>query len=361
MDSTQARQLNTLHVLQTLRREEHISRIDIARSLGLSRPTITFIINDLLHQGIVEESHLAKSTGGRPAIVLRIKDNCRYVMGVDMGSSHITILLCDLNGNQTLLLDVEHEVAQDPHGTLSIVKHVLEKQHDVLQDTLLGLCFAVSSPVDQEGLLDARILPKWKGISIQDFFADKYIPIVIENDANAGAFAELWWNQEVEDFIYVKLGTGIGAGIISKGSMLQGSQGLAGEIGHIPLSNMEQLCRCGQKGCLEAIIGRNAMQSQNFDTHGHSEFVSEHLSAVLIPLVYAINPQKIIIWGDVDQFITKKLQAKIIHKTLWPSMSSIQVHISTLGKNAIALGACSIALHHLFLQPGLIATHTIQH
>lgn len=361
MDSTQTRQLNTLHVLQTLHKEELISRIEISRKLGLSRPTVTFIVNDLIEQGIVQESHLAKSTGGRPPVVLRISDHCRYVIGIDMGSSHITMLICDLNGNQSPLIDIEHNVDKDPVGTLSIIKEIVDEQHHLLGESLLGLCFAVSSPIDQEGYLDPRILPDWKDISIADFFSGKGIPVLIENDANAGAFAERWWNQETDDFIYLKLGTGIGAGIISDGKMLHGNQGLVGEIGHIPLPNATQMCRCGQQGCLEAIIGRHAIQKRTFAPHEKSEFISEHLSFVLVPLIYALNPQKLIVWGDVDQFITKKLQAKIINKTLWPSMTSIQVDISPLGKNAIALGACSIMLHHLFQQPGLIATQTIQH
>jgi hypothetical protein len=110
---------------------------------------------------------------------------------------------------------------------------------------------------------------------------------------------------------------------------------------------------------LEAIIGRHAIQSKGLPLDARSEFVSQNLSTVLIPLVYALNPKKIIIWGDVDQLVTEKLQAKINDQTLWSSRVSIQVHMSTLEKNAIALGACSIALHHLFQQPGLIATHTI--
>ncbi len=361
MDATQARQLNILHVLQTLHKEEQISRIEISRKLGLSRPTVTFIVNDLIEQGIVQESHLAKSTGGRPPVVLRITDHCRYVIGIDMGSSHVTMLICDLNGNQETLIDIEHNVDKDPAGTLSIISKVVDQQHTLLGHSLLGLCFAVSSPVDQEGYLDPRILPEWRGISIADFFAGKGIPVLIENDANAGAFAELWWNEEVNDFIYLKLGTGIGAGIISDGKMLHGNKGLVGEIGHIPLPNATQICRCGQKGCLEAIIGRHAIQKSSIPLHEQAEFISQNLSFVLVPLIYALNPQKIIVWGDVDQFITKKLHAKIINKTLWPSMTSIQVDISPLGKNAIALGACSIMLHHLFQQPGLIATQTLQH
>ena len=361
MDSTQARQLNNLHVLQTLHQAEQISRIQIARKLGLSRPTVTFIVNDLIEQGIVQESHLAKSTGGRPPVVLRITDHCRYVIGVDMGSSHITMLLCDLNGNQEALIDIEHNVDKDPTGTLSIIGKIVDQQYERLGDTLLGLCFAVSSPVDPEGYLDPRILPEWDGISIAAFFADKHLSVRIENDANAGAFAERWWNQEVDDFIYLKLGTGIGAGIFSDGKMLHGNQGLVGEIGHVPLPNATQVCRCGQQGCLEAIIGRHAVKQKKLAPHKLSETISQNLSFVLVPLIYALNPQKIIIWGDVDQFITKKLQAKIINKTLWPSMTSIQVDISPLGKNAIALGACSIMLHHLFQQPGLIATQTLQH
>ena len=361
MDSTQARQINTLHVLQTLRKEEQISRISIARKLGLSRPTITFIINELIEQGLVQESHLAKSTGGRPPVVLRITDHCRYVLGIDMGSSHITILLSDLNGNQEMILDIEHDVAQDPTGTLSIIGEIVEEQITRCKHNLLGLCFAVPSPVGKKGLLDPRILPSWKDISIIEFFASKNISILIENDANAGAFAERWWNQEVDDFIYLKLGTGIGAGIISDGRMLHGPQGLVGEIGHIPLPTSNKLCRCGQYGCLEATIGRHALQKKKVTHEETSSFVSEHLSFAVLPLVYAINPQKIIIWGDINIDTTQKLQKKISENTLWPSMNSIQVQISPLGKNAIALGACSIALHHLFQQPGLIATPNIQH
>jgi predicted NBD/HSP70 family sugar kinase len=360
MDSTQARQLNTLNVLQTLRKEVQVSRVAIARTLGLSRPTVTFIINQLLEQGIVQESHLAKSTGGRPPVVLRLTDNTRYVLGIDMGSSHITVLRCDLNGNQEQLLDIDYPVSEDPKGTLSIISRIINEQYQMLSKTLLCLCFAVPSPVDQDLHLDPRVLPHWKGFSIIDEFSSLKIPILIENDANAGAFAERWWSKRTHDFIYVKLGTGIGAGIICDGNMLHGKQGLVGEIGHLPIPGATCRCRCGQIGCLEAVIGRHALQKNTNRTPiEDAEFIAEQISFAILPLIYALNPQQIILWGDIEVSVPHQLQKRISAKTLWPSLTNMTVEVSPLGKNAIALGACSIALNHLFQQPGLIANQPI--
>ena len=190
---------------------------------------------------------------------------------------------------------------------------------------------------------------------MNEIFAYLKLPILVANDANAGAFAERWWNQYHKDFLYLKIGTGIGAGIISDGKMLYGHQGMVGEIGHLPIPSSTDLCRCGQRGCLEATIGRKALKHKNLPQKERVEFIVKNLSFALSPLIYALNPRKIIIWGDVTPQITQALEGKLTAQTQWPSIKEITVEISTLGKNAIALGACSIIMHHIFQHPGLIA------
>ena len=136
--------------------------------------------------------------------------------------------------------------------------------------------------------------------------------------------------------------------------ILHGKDGLVGEIGHIPIPNATTICRCGQIGCLESIIGSKNLAKSTMSPEEKASFIAAHLSIVVVPLIYSLNPQAVILWGDIDTDVLDQLSTRIAAKTLWPSLRDITVELSPLGSNAIAIGACSIALHHLFNQPGLM-------
>ena len=260
---------NRERVLGALRERGRISQADIARMTGLSRTTVHTFVAELKDSGMVHEveASVPDVRGGRPAVLLVLRDSSLAVVGIDFGHSHVQVAVADLVHNllaeRRCDLDVNYHAAEALDTATRMVDEVLIEAH-VERKSVIGAGIGIPGPVDRaRGTVGSTtILPGWTGLRIETEMQERLgIPVEIENDANLGALAEMSWGagRECANFAYIKVATGIGAGLVIDGRLLRGASGTAGEIGHTTLDESGALCYCGNRGCLETVASGPAI------------------------------------------------------------------------------------------------------
>ena len=370
--------------------EDGRSRADLARDTGLSRATVSAIATELLATGIVKEGARRLSRGGRPATALRFHGLGRTLLGVELGASHISAVRADLRGGILAAHRRDHDVQGDPSGALEVLASFLHHLTSTAEAPPLGVGVAVPSPMrrDQPGRLSRDLLPSWADVDLAEWLrATTGLPCRIDNDANVGALAEHWWGagQGVADFAYIKVATGVGAGVIIGGDIYRGAGGVAGEIGHTAIDPTGPRCRCGLQGCLEAFVGtqylieRAAVRAAELDVPPTwatdqpglatlidaaesgdalaTELIADTghwLGIAVSNLLNLVNPSRVVLGGRLTTagpLLLGPLRTALAQRTLWTSVESAQVVISQLPADAIALGAATLVLQQALSEP----------
>ncbi len=259
--------MNRNLVLNVLRTGE-ASRADVVRTTGLSPATVSLIVSELIDSGLVNEVGEGKSSGGRPPLVLRLDDERNYVVGVKLMRHVISLAVTDLRA-EVVYSEVVDLAATDrePEPVLSALCRGVK---GVLRKAGVGLNQVVGVGIGMAGLVDAetgicRYSPAfgWREVAVATPIAAKLKrPVLVDNDVNTLTVAEQWFGRGhgVNDFIVVTVGEGVGAGIVVDGRLYRGTRGAAGEIGHMRLDGEDVLCRCGGRGCLEALSSDGAVR-----------------------------------------------------------------------------------------------------
>src|SRR3954468_10588047 len=243
------------------------TRPDLVRELGLGRNVISQRVGQLLEVGLLDEGRLAPSTGGRPSRELRFRSEAGCLLVAELGATDLQVGLSDLSGE---LLDQRVErcdVAAGPEPTLGRLEQLFD---ELLAGRpagvpLWGVGLGGPGPVEfsQGRPIAPPIMPGWDAYPVRDRLSARYqVPAWVDNDVNVMALGELraGIGRGEQELLYVKVGTGIGAGLISRGRLHRGAQGAAGDIGHVSvLDDDSVLCRCGNTGCLEALAGGYAL------------------------------------------------------------------------------------------------------
>lgn len=239
-----------------------MSRAEVARELGINPATATQVVRRLISMGIVAELQQAASTGGRPGQLLGIVETAGRALGVKVAADHLVIVDVRIDGT-VLASDVQAFDASSPQAVdrlVTVLRPHAEKNSDV---PLLGLGVAVPGVVDSPDLgnVNAQVLG-WKDVPLGRHLRGALnLPVLVENDVKAVAVAEQLYGRGriLDDFLVVTIGRGVGLAIVADGSVYRGSRGGAGEFGHFPIDPDGPLCACGNRGCLEAIVGMNAL------------------------------------------------------------------------------------------------------
>ena len=373
------------------------SRADLARVTGLARSTVTTIVSELIDARLVCEGPAATSRGGRPPIALQIQRDRYHLLGVELGASHATAVRTDLLGGLLAQARADFPVQSDPTGALNLVAQLIATISPAdHQSRVLGLGLAVPSPLDpaRPGLLSDRILPAWAGVRPGEYLQSQLqLPVYMENDANLGVLAESWWGAGVglEDFAYIKVATGVGAGLFINGTIYRGATGLAGEIGHTAINPAGPRCRCGLYGCLEAMIGSGSLAERaRASLAGHpasrlqassldlpsliaAAQAGDCLAAPLIDragfdlgiavanLLNLLNPGVVVLGGTLataGETLLAPLRRALVDRALSTSLASTRVVVSPLGHDAIALGAAGLVLHQALEFPEQLMLNT---
>lgn len=382
---------NTTLLFQAIWCGDGPSRADLARLTGLSRATVSDIVAEFVAAGAISESEPAPSSGGRPPIRLRFEDGWRHLVGVEMGASHVSGVRTDLRGRVLASFHEDCDVAGDPAGTVARIDEGVRRLLAAAPETpALGIGVGVPSPLRSadDGRLAPHLFPLWGEIDLASHLAAAHgLPVRLDNDANLGALAEHWWGaaRDLPDFAYIKVATGVGAGILIGRQIYRGATGIAGEIGHTTIDTHGPRCRCGLNGCLEALVGtasllqraeerlapgapRPAWADPTPTVRGliaaarEGEPVAaeviraagDALGIAVANLLNLVNPARVVLGGRLTEagpLLMDPLRAAVARRALWSSVAGSELVISPLGDQAVALGAATLLLEGLLDDP----------
>jgi predicted NBD/HSP70 family sugar kinase len=372
-------------ILGLIRHGEANTRADLVRQTGLARSTVAQRVDALLAAGLVSEVTGAASTGGRPPTVLELNRDAGVVLAADLGATHSRLAVSDLTGEPLAEVAADMDIAAGPDVVLGWVH---ERFLELLEESkksatsVRGIGVGVPGPVSFSTgqAVNPPIMPGWDGFSVPDWFGERFaVPVLVDNDVNIMALGEhrTHW-RETENLLFVKVGTGIGCGIVAGNEIHRGAQGAAGDIGHIRVSGHDDtVCRCGNTGCLEAVAGGRALARRLTEAGavatGSRDVVElvragdtravrmvreagRSLGEVLAACVNFFNPAVIVIGGDLGH-VHEQLLAGIREVTFQRSLPLATQHLSTvpakLGDRAGIMGAAIMAIEDV-LAPSAI-------
>jgi glucokinase-like ROK family protein len=396
---------NLALVLAAVRSGSLRTRPELVRELGLGRNVVSQRVGQLLDLGLLDEGRLAPSTGGRPSRQLRFRSEAGCLLVAELGATDLQVGLSDLGGE---LLDQRVErcdVASGPERTLSRLEQLFDELLAARPTglPLWGVGVGVPGPVEfsQGRPIAPPIMPGWDAYPVRDRLSAHYqTPAWIDNDVNVMALGELraGIGQSEQELMYVKVGTGIGAGLVSGGRLHRGAQGAAGDIGHVSVLDDESvLCRCGNTGCLEAIAGGYALARDGLAaaSSGRSVALADALAAsgtitardvttaartgdpasvalvtgsgrlvgrVLATLVNFYNPSLIVMGGQVssaEDIFLAELRRTVYGRSTALAARDLRIKTSPLGDRAGLLGAAFLVADELFARDCL--AQWIQH
>jgi predicted NBD/HSP70 family sugar kinase len=363
----------------------------------LSRSTVSAIVSDLLSKGLAKEAHAGVSSGGRRPIILEFQDQSSFIVGIELGATHISCVLTDLRCNGRASWSAPAPVRDEPEVALEMMKMAVRSVLEaggVQPSQVLGVGVAVPSPVDQErpGELLPLIVPKWKGYNIATHLEESFKrPVFVDNDANLGALAELWWGagSSVRDLAYIKVATGVGAGLIINGRVFRGSGGIAGEIGHTSIDPNGPQCICGLKGCLTTFIGTPALLERAKDKLRASgsnrlppasidelvnaaldgdlmsveliHYAGDKLGVGIANLLNLLNPKMVVLGGGIARagdLLLDGVRTTIGGLSLPESILNTEIRTTGLNEWGIAVGAATLVLQVALDTPALFPTES---
>ncbi len=367
-----------------------ISRADLARQLGLSRAAITSIVNDLLDAKLVRETVDGPLTGGRRPKMLGINPNGGYVVGVDIGATHVGLLLADFSAQVLHEIEIPFQVSLGPEVCLAKVDDLLREllvTADLALEDVGAVGVGVPGPViEQAGAVIAPpIMPGWDHFPIQTHLQNLWnCPIALNNDSELGAIGEWAYGAGRGEryLVYIKVGYGVGAGLLIDGQIYRGATGSAGEIGHITIVEHGPVCTCGNKGCLEALAGGRAIAERaklaisnggrrtqlsqidpidkltSYDVASAArmgdliaqEIIAEagdYLGIAIANLINVVNPGMIVVGGGVAQMgdlFLEPIRRSANERSLTAAVQRLRITAATLERRSTSMGAVVQAL-----------------
>ncbi|MCA9898399.1 MAG: ROK family transcriptional regulator [Ardenticatenaceae bacterium] len=374
------KQHNARLVLKTIYDAGDVSRADLARLTGLTRATVSNIVAGYLDKGIVAETGVGPSIGGKPPILLSMVPNARQLICLDLGSEQFTGALVNLRGHfeQQISLPVNGRTAQ---AALDLVYELVDQLLSHVTAPVLGMALGSPGLIDADaGLVKQSVNLDWHDLPLQQLLADRYaFPVHIANDSHLAALAEYsYGNDDTRNLVLIKMGQGIGSGIVLNGRIFYGEGFGAGEIGHVSVVADGEQCSCGNVGCLETVASVRAMlrqvemaASQNPDSllatnspitweilrqacqQGDATAqqivtqAGDFLGLAVANLVGILNVNRIVIAGDVaqtgDLFIGAVKNS--MNRRVLPKLAvDTAVQYATTESNLVLLGASALIL-----------------
>jgi len=352
------------------------SRSDLARMTGLSRTTVGSLVADLQARGlVVEDVDGNRQPGrGRPPIVLRLDRSAGVAVGIDFDHDRVRVALADLSstvlGEDITEIDVDHSADEAIDAAVEMVD-ALRLAAGVDVDQLVGAGIGLPGPIDRRSgaVGSAVILPGWAGLPARETLSRRLgLGVQVDNDANLGALAEVSFGagRGLADIVYVRLGSGLGAGLVIGGRLHHGTAGLAGEIGHVQVTQNGALCRCGNRGCLETVASEGAIRTllrpgreddltrrELLELVAAGDFgatrvvndAGRAVGRVLADLCNAVNPEAIVVGGELSEAgepLLGGIREAIDRYALPGAAQVVRVVHGELGERAEVLGALAL-------------------
>lgn len=380
------KQINKTLVLETILNEAPISRADISQKVGLNKGTVSALVNELLKDQLILESGPGESSGGRRPVILLFNKRAGYSIGIDLGVNYILGVLTDLKGN--IVAEVNHKL------TVRSYEHVFPILRSVISDLvhaappshygIIGIGIGVPGLVNHDG--EILIAPNlgWKNIHLKkEIEANFSVPVIIENEANAGAYGEKL-NGAGKDFnnvIYISAGIGIGVGIILKGELFYGIHGFSGEAGHMIVQVNGKECSCGSRGCWELYASEKALLEEarrlklagvteetlsielllDMANSGNKEVIDlfnsigMYLGTGINNLINIFNPERIIIGNRLamaKDWLEKPIKKFISSHTMKYHQQDLTISFSKLTTHSAAIGVSALMINHFLYSSG---------
>ncbi|WP_058043966.1 ROK family transcriptional regulator [Streptomyces roseifaciens] len=368
---------NLERVVRAVRRAGSLTQAEIARATGLSAATVSNIVRELKDGGTVEVT--PTSSGGRRARSVSLSGDAGIVVGVDFGHTHLRVAVGNLA--QRVLaedaepLDVDASASQGLDRAEQLVRRLIEDA-GIDPGKIIGVGLGVPGPIDVEtGTLGSTaILPGWAGTNPRDELAARLnVPVHVDNDANLGALGELVWGagRGAADLAYIKVASGVGAGLVINGQIYRGPGGTAGEIGHITLDESGPVCRCGNRGCLETFTAARYVLPLLHSAHGTDltvtrmvqlaregdpgcrrviSDVGRHIGSGVANLCNLLNPRRVVLGGDLadsGELVLAPIRESVSRYAIPSAARQLEVVPGALGGRAEVLGALALVLSEM--------------
>lgn len=386
--------LMKLKILNSIRIYGPISRTTISKNLQISMTAVTVYISQLIKENFIEEIGTEESKGGRKPILLKVKKDTGYVIGIDFGQGYFRIGLGDLDGNIIYKEKILSKQLGDKNTGIDIIIKMIEEiieKNITDKNKLKGISIALSAIIDINRGFCYTIpnLKGWENVDIVEIFEERFkIPVYIDDSTRLAALAEsASVKGRIKDLAYINIGVGIGAGIIIDWKLLKGENGIAGELGHIIVEENGLQCGCGNKGCLEQYIAtpslirrvkdsiKDGVQSviiakannniELIDTKIIAEAVEErdklalnivldagkYLGIGLSHIVTLFNPKLIIIGGggiNISDYIIEEAIKICNIRSVNQAVKNVKIVKSSLGEYSTLMGAITMFLDYYF-------------
>lgn len=382
----QTRTHNSQLILKTIYDEGRVSRAEIARLTRLTRTTVSDVVGGLMLEGLVEEVGVGPSAGGKPPILLSVVDDARHLIGIDLANSEFRGAIINLRGEFRHRLNLP-VAERDGDAALELVYSLIDQLLAVADRPLLGI--GIGSP----GLMDARqgvvrvaVNLNWRDLPLGDLLEARYdLPVYIANDSQVAALAEMRFgsSKDAGNVIVVRVGRGVGSGIVLNRQLHYGDNFGAGEIGHVVLDPAGDLCRCGNRGCLETFVSSRAIVRQarlaaadpgsslyryaaspgditidvllrafeDADPLACSliEEAGARLGASIANMAASLGVQRIVLAGSLARFgqgLAEPVRRELAARWLPALTAEMDVEMSTLGDDIVILGTAALLLSH---------------
>ncbi|MFB7369350.1 ROK family protein [Streptomyces sp. NPDC056222] len=374
---TSLHRANLERVVRAVRMAGSLTQAEIARATGLSAATVSNIVRELKDGGTVEVT--PTSAGGRRARSVSLSGDAGIVIGVDFGHTHLRVAVGNL-AHQVLAeesepLDVDASSAEGFDRAERLVTRLIQAT-GIGRDKVVGVGLGVPGPIDvSSGTLGSTsILPGWSGINPADELSGRLgVPVYVDNDANLGALGELVWGsgRGVKDLAYIKVASGVGAGLVIDGRVYRGPGGTAGEIGHITIDESGPVCRCGNRGCLETFTAARYVLPLLQPGHGSDltmervvqlaregdpgcrrvvADVGRHIGSGVANLCNLLNPSRVVLGGDLaeaGELVLAPIRDSVSRYAIPSAARQLSLAPGALGGRAEVLGALALALSEM--------------
>jgi len=390
----QTRAHNSGLVLNVIYERGEISRADVARETRLTRTTVSDVVTDLMDQGLVEEIGYGPSAGGKPPILLSVIPDSRHLIGMDLASAEFRGAVVNLRGQ------VRHQINVPLHNrngeaALALVYEMVQDLIAATDSPLLGIGIGSPGLMDAtNGIVRRSVNLDWHDLSLRALLEERYsLPVYVANDSQVAALGEYTFGngRGVENLVVVKVGQGIGAGIVLNGQIFHGETFGAGEIGHVAVVENGEPCRCGNFGCLEtvastrAIIGQaralaagdpgsylhqfaanpekitieticRAMEAGDEQVQRLIRRAGQRLGVAAANIVGLLSARRIVIAGSVacfGQVLLDAIRQEMIKRALPILVNETEIGVSSIDSDIVILGASALVLNR---ELGLFAT-----
>lgn len=373
-------------VLKSIKAHGPISRADISQLLGLTKGTVSSLVNELLNEHLCYETGPGESSGGRRPVMLLFNQNSGYAIGIDLGVNYILGILTDLNGNivnEKKIKLYKNTYTETEINIKKVIRYLISNTPKSTYG-VVGIGIGVPGIVNKQGEILLAPNLGWKNINLQKEIEKEFqLPVIIDNEANAGAYGEKFFGagRKFEDLIYISAGIGIGIGLIFNNELYRGKNGFSGEMGHMIIEVNGKKCSCGSNGCWELYASEKALLTKakrilnfsiidedpsleslielartNDEIANQFKQVGYYLGIGINNIINTFNPEQIIIGNRLamaKEWLEESLIEVVESHTLKQHQENLTITFAELSIYSAALGVSAYATAN-FLKSDLL-------